>query len=339
MAKMFYTMEETKASLGRNEEDIKQLAREGRLREFRDGPRLMFKADQVEQLKGELGAGGGDAINIGPGGESGAPIGLVGDSRAGSSIGSGIALVDNAPPGGGKGDTHVDIGLSGSLGGSVGGSVSGIPSPGRSGPRDPGASHVGSGSGILNIGSGGSGGSRAGITVFDVDDSQKVDPSAQTAINPSVQDQINLEGVGSGSGLLDLTRESDDTSLGAVFDELTPGARRTPSGHRAAPAAHAMETQAGGDFTVPEARSRGTLAAPIYVEEADPMASALGGAALAVAGVLVFGGFILAGALRGLRPEILDKLQTDGLMWGGIAIAAVLAFAAGGFVFGKMGAK
>ena len=343
MAKMFYTMEETKASLGRNEEEIKQLAREGRLREFRDGPRLMFKADQVEQLTGELGGGGGgDAINIAPGAESGAPIGLVGDSRAGSSIGSGIALVENVPSpgvGAGKGDTHLDIGLSGGLGGSVGGSVSGIPSPGRSGPRDPGGSHVGSGSGILNIGSG-SAGSRAGITVFDVDDSQKVDPSAQTAINPSVQDQINLEGVGSGSGLLDLTRESDDTSLGAVFDELTPGARRTPSGHRAAPSAPAMmETQTGADFAVPEPRPRGTLAAPIYVEAADPLASALGGAALAVAGILVFAGFILASALKGARPEILDKLSTDGLMWGGIAIGVTLAFAAGGFVFGKMGAK
>src|SRR3954462_355197 len=254
MAKMFYTMEETKASLGRNEEEIKQLAREGRLREFRDGPRLMFKADQVEQLKSELGSGGGgDAINIAPGGESGAPIGLVGDSRAGSSIGSGIALVENVPSpgvGAGKGDTHLDIGLSGGLGGSVGGSVSGIPSPGRSGPRDSGGTHVGSGSGILNLGSGaGSGGSRAGITVFDVDDSQKVDPSAQTAINPSVQDQINLEGVGSGSGLLDLTRESDDTSLGAVFDELPPGAPRTPSGHQAARGGVDMETQAGADFS------------------------------------------------------------------------------------------
>ena len=51
MAKMFYTMDETKNVLGRNEEEIKQLAREGRLREFRDGPRLMFKADQVEDAK------------------------------------------------------------------------------------------------------------------------------------------------------------------------------------------------------------------------------------------------------------------------------------------------
>ena len=65
MAKMFYTMDETKVALGKNEEEIKQFAREGRLREFRDGPRLMFKADQVETLKAEMGGGrrsGGPAL-------------------------------------------------------------------------------------------------------------------------------------------------------------------------------------------------------------------------------------------------------------------------------------
>jgi hypothetical protein len=56
MAKMFYTLEETKSALNRSEEDIKQFAREGRLREFRDGPRLMYKADQVENLKSDIGA-------------------------------------------------------------------------------------------------------------------------------------------------------------------------------------------------------------------------------------------------------------------------------------------
>ena len=59
MAKMFYTMEETKSALGRGEEEIKQFARDGRLREFRDGPRLMFKADQVEQART-----GADAFEI-----------------------------------------------------------------------------------------------------------------------------------------------------------------------------------------------------------------------------------------------------------------------------------
>ena len=92
MAKMFYTLDETRAALSKTEEDIKQLTREGRLREFRDGPRLMFKADQVEQLKAELGGGTLDQVDLGPS-DSGAPIGLV-DSRGASGSGAGIALSD-----------------------------------------------------------------------------------------------------------------------------------------------------------------------------------------------------------------------------------------------------
>ena len=47
---MFYTLEETQSLLKKNAEEIKQLAREGLLREFRDGTRLMFKSDQVDRL-------------------------------------------------------------------------------------------------------------------------------------------------------------------------------------------------------------------------------------------------------------------------------------------------
>src|SRR5262249_1414952 len=103
MAKMFYTLDEAKAALGKNEEEIKQFAREGRLREFRDGPRLMFKADQVEQLKNEL-ASGMDQISLDS--ETGAPIGLI-DTRGGTSGGSsgtGIRLADTDVGGAGSGD-------------------------------------------------------------------------------------------------------------------------------------------------------------------------------------------------------------------------------------------
>src|SRR5687767_9260489 len=141
MAKMFYTMEETKSALGRSEEDIKQLAREGRLREFRDGARLMFKADQVEQLRAEMGSGGGGAGDVISLGDSQAPIGLV-DSRSAS--GTGISLVDSEPNTGSSGvgsggmqmkdDTALaaDLGLSGSVGG--------VPSPGRPGSGGSGLS-------------------------------------------------------------------------------------------------------------------------------------------------------------------------------------------------------
>jgi len=63
----------------------------------------------------------------------------------------------------------------------------------------------------------------AGISIFDDEDLEieEADPIAKTQIAPSLDDQIALDGVGSGSGLLDLTRESDDTSLGAeVLDHI-----------------------------------------------------------------------------------------------------------------------
>lgn len=50
MAKMFITLAEAQEKLGKSEGEIKAYCREGRLREFRDGPRLMFKVDQVEAL-------------------------------------------------------------------------------------------------------------------------------------------------------------------------------------------------------------------------------------------------------------------------------------------------
>jgi len=65
-----------------------------------------------------------------------------------------------------------------------------------------------------------------GVSVFDAGEVDAADPMAQTQVTgPMVDDEeLALESVGSGSGLLDLTRESDDTSLGAeLLDEIYPG--------------------------------------------------------------------------------------------------------------------
>jgi hypothetical protein len=50
MAGMFYSLQEAADKLGMTQEEIKQLATEGRLREFRDGSNIMFKIDEVESL-------------------------------------------------------------------------------------------------------------------------------------------------------------------------------------------------------------------------------------------------------------------------------------------------
>ncbi len=115
MAKMFYTLDEAKAALGKNDEEIKQFAREGRLREFRDGQRLMFKADQVESLRAEIAEGNVDAKDLGPSDSGSAmAIGLA-DSSKGMS-GTGLTLVDESgrSPGAGmtlKEDTALAAGF------------------------------------------------------------------------------------------------------------------------------------------------------------------------------------------------------------------------------------
>ena len=206
MAKMFYTLDEAKNVLGRGEDEIKQYAREGRLREFRDGPRLMFKADQVEQLRSEL-SGGGDQVDIGVS-DSGGMIDLVDTTAAsgtsvtlteasgsqgtafGSGIGSGTASRSGSSISTGlktKDDTALatDLGLSGT--------ATGIPSPGRP-----------SGTGLS--GKAATPAAACGNQCFRAPMICREWPilPAQTSIAPASQ-EINLESVGSGSGLLDLS--------------------------------------------------------------------------------------------------------------------------------------
>ena len=53
MAKMFYTLEETAEKLGLSDEQVKGLASEGKLQQFRDRDKLMFKREQVDLLAGD----------------------------------------------------------------------------------------------------------------------------------------------------------------------------------------------------------------------------------------------------------------------------------------------
>ena len=353
MAKMFYTLEEAKGALGKSEDEIKQFAREGRLREFRDGPRLMFKADQVEQLRAELGAGG-DTVDLGVS-DSGGMIGLVDTTGAsgtsitlaeadtGSGTGAGMSL---------KEDTAMDLGPSGSLGGvpsptrsgslsGLGASSSGIPLAGSTaGGTALGLAGTGAGGTAAGVSASGlsgsmSGRSRGGINVFGTDEVGFADPSAQTAISTSAREGSgpNLEAVGSGSGLLDLTRESDDTSLGAVLDEIGPsGATRT--------AVAVGGTSLGGaalaEMNEP-AVDRRPLAAPVMVQALDQTAPAFAGASAAGAIAVLFAMFVLISALSGAIPRETVKWLTDmGLfIIAGIGLGAALALFAVGWMLGK----
>jgi excisionase family DNA binding protein len=56
MAGMFYSLQEAAEKLNLSEEQLKEFVQEGKLREFRDGPNLLFKVDEVKALMPEVGA-------------------------------------------------------------------------------------------------------------------------------------------------------------------------------------------------------------------------------------------------------------------------------------------
>src|SRR3954447_21663119 len=98
MAKMFYTTDEASQKIGVSGDQLKQLVRENKLREFRDGARVMFKVDQVDKLASDRKGGsaggtkGGSGIGLADSGLSLAPA----DSHA-SDV---ISLSDSVTGGG-----------------------------------------------------------------------------------------------------------------------------------------------------------------------------------------------------------------------------------------------
>jgi len=50
MSGMFYSLEEAAQKLNKSEDELKQLIKDGQIREFRDGPNILLKAEEVEAL-------------------------------------------------------------------------------------------------------------------------------------------------------------------------------------------------------------------------------------------------------------------------------------------------
>src|SRR5947209_14039347 len=79
MAKMFYTAEEAAQKLGLSGDQLKEMVSSNKLREFRDGARVMFKVDQVDKIAGDK-SKSSTGTSMGLSGDSG--IALSGDSHA-----------------------------------------------------------------------------------------------------------------------------------------------------------------------------------------------------------------------------------------------------------------
>jgi len=175
-----------------------------------------------------------------------------------------------------------------------------------------------------------------GISVFDDEDLEiAADPMAKTVLT-SEDDSIALDGSGAGSGLLDLTRESDDTSLGA---ELLEGIDMGDSGEAVAPkepaeAGEALADEAG----LPEPAMAPALGVgTVTVATVQPASPAFTGLLIAGTISLALVGAAAAATTMGAWPGYLDALAEQ--FWfflAGTLVAGGLC-AGIGFLVGRQG--
>ena len=149
-----------------------------------------------------------------------------------------------------------------------------------------------------------------------------------------VDDQVALESSGSGSGLLDLTRESDDTSLGAeLLDEIYPGEEEAAEPEAAAEEEEAEEAEE--EETEPELTDAdaGEVLAPVVVATGDPAEGIFSGFLVASAILLGVAGAVVGGVLQGYLPDY-ARLLTDNfwIFLGGSAGVVILSVLIGWFV-------
>jgi hypothetical protein len=182
---------------------------------------------------------------------------------------------------------------------------------------------------------------RSGISIFDTESTEEGDANAVTRITESATaPELSLESVGSGSGLLDLTREGDDTSLGAdLLEDVYKGDEEGSAGADTQGASGLFEpTAAASDVSAGAAAAAGAMGL-IAVEPYDGAGSGLAGGA-ALAAVLVCA-FALVGVIIGLATNSANDLAGlvagNAIMWLGIGAALVVLCSIVGWVIGKRG--
>ncbi len=302
MAKMFYSAAEAAQKLSTTEDGVKDLVKEGKLREFRDAGSVNYKVDEVDSMAAAQSASaGGSSIVSALGdssGGSGAEIILepADDSSIELAGGSDILSLDEMESGAGSTSAGTTAGQQKKKGDSVVASV--------------------------------------GVNVFDDDDlDEDVDPLAQTAVTDMAG--LGLEGSGAGSGIMDLTRESDDTSLGQeLLDEIYTD---EAGGDQVDETKAGIETEGATDAADELEVKAAPVGAPAVADAAasvasvatgDPAASSLTALMVVAVFVMWLAGLGAASLVRGITPSLLQwvysKLMVAAL---GALVVAILAAA------------
>lgn len=170
-----------------------------------------------------------------------------------------------------------------------------------------------------------------GISVFDTGHGEAKGDAGDTQVTEAIEDELSLESVGSGSGLLDLTRESDDTSLGAeLLEEVYSSEEQVDVPAHASGLFEAAGAESPGNIGAPLA------AGPVLVEVYDGAGSGLGaGFMIGALAALVITGLIIAVELGGASSGLASQMSGNIMMWGGGLAVVVLVLGLIGWFIGK----
>ncbi len=179
-----------------------------------------------------------------------------------------------------------------------------------------------------------------GISIFDPDETETADPSAQTQVTDTGLDAgFDLDSASSGSGLLDLTKEADDTSLGAdllddVYGQETMGATSPAGESGIVDGASALFEGSEGEADAAAAPAAAVV--PMLAEAYDGAWSGIGGGlALGMALCLAFGIAVVIFAMTGTIEPVKSIIGGQFYAVAGGMAGVVVILAIVGMVLGK----
>jgi len=334
----YYDMQEVAGKLRKTEEEVQELIKQGQLRQYMDSGKAVFKVEDVDSLAEEIVGLDVSSVGLSPDGsemdvqlEETAEIQLEPDEDE-----------EEAPKPAGPDDMELDIepdvpGKKESEGGF------GLSQMGDLTMADTNVGTIG-----INILSGTG-------DAYQLTEDTKAETSAEDIDDlDDLDGDSNLESFGSGSGLLDLSLQADDTSLGAVLDDILPaGAENGGGGGADLPVDEVGLVDETEDLLAgeePAKQSTGEVTAPMgaaaaVIPSAAPMAAVVD-SRTNIFGVLMFlpmlalvlAAIVLTAAIQNVVPALMQPLVVTeiagiSLIWivvGGLTalMLLILAFSA-----------
>ncbi len=178
-----------------------------------------------------------------------------------------------------------------------------------------------------------------GVSVFDTDHGGEESPTeGSDAGVEALEDDLGLDAVGSGSGLLDLTRESDDTSLGAELLEEVYSSEENVEipAHASGLFEAAAAKEQPGEALSPPPPGATAASVPMVIVAYDGSGSGLGtGLLVGALASLVIVAIVAIVGVGGTTSVLASKIAESVWIWAGGLLGVTIVLGLVGLFIGK----